>query len=277
MPKLDPSKRESQGRLENKVAIVTGAAGGLGRAIAEVYAEEGAAVVVTDRLKVEGERAAAAIRSAGGTALFSHADLRESEAIVALVAAAEAEFGKLDIMTANAATQNPGTPEAAHGFSSDSDLEEILDVNFVGVWRCFKHSLPAILRAGGGAMTATASIGALRGVAGAASYAASKGAIISMIRALVAGLDDSVRINVVAPGVMATDRTGVAPFPQPWDWTRRADPREVANCHLFLVSSEASFVNGHVLIADGGQSGLLHDWYGCHGMTGPGLSLPATR
>jgi NAD(P)-dependent dehydrogenase (short-subunit alcohol dehydrogenase family) len=246
-----------QGRLEGKVAIVTGAAMGLGRAISELYAEEGAAVVLADVATAEGERASADIRRTGGEAVFVHTDLRDGDAVEAVVAVAESRFGKLDIMTANAATRTPTPPEGAFGFVSDKELELVMDVNFTGVWRCFKCAVPAIVRAGGGAMTATSSIGALRGTATAASYAASKGAIISMMRALVAELGDSVRINVVAPGVMATERLADVPFPQPWDWTRRADPRELAMCHLFLVSNESSFVNAHVLVADGGQSAVM--------------------
>ncbi len=252
------------GRLSGKVAIVTGAGTGLGRATACVYAEEGARVVVGDFRDADGEGTVAAIRSDGGDATFVHVDVTSSAEVRALVEAAERSYGRLDIVTANAGILGRCAGKSLVEAAED-EIDEVMAVNFGGVYLTFKHAIPAILRAGGGAMTATASLAARLGYANLDAYCASKGAVVALVRSLSAELAPQIRVNAVSPGSMATElgrhTMEAKGQTEPQANTRtagmvapRADPRQVALAHLFLVSDEASFISGHDLVADAGWS-----------------------
>jgi NAD(P)-dependent dehydrogenase (short-subunit alcohol dehydrogenase family) len=250
-------------RLAGKVAIVTGASTGLGRATATLYAEEGAQVVVADIRPTEGEETAESIRAAGGDAIFVQANVADEEDVKALVDRAESHYGKLDIMTANAGILGRGAMKSLEEITTE-EFKEIMDVNFYGVYHSFKYAIPAIRRAGGGAMSATSSLAAHRGYAKLPAYCASKGAVVALMQSLAADLAPEIRVNAVSAGQMVTEigvhmaedkgielasqpRTAEQPF-------GRAQPREMAMAHLFLVSDEASSVNGQALIVDGGRS-----------------------
>jgi NAD(P)-dependent dehydrogenase (short-subunit alcohol dehydrogenase family) len=254
------------GRLEGKVAIVTGGSTGLGRETAALYAEEGAKVVVGDVRADEGEESVRRIRDGGGEAIFVHANVAESNDVKALVDAAESQYGKLDIMTANAGILGRGAFKTVTEIEDD-EFDEIMRVNFYGVYYSFKHAIPAIRRAGGGAMTATASTAAHRGYPNLPAYCSSKGAVVALVRSVALELQPTIRVNAVSAGQMATEigvhvleAKGLAPEEAeaggapPATTFRRADAREVANAHLFLVSDEASFVVGQALLVDGGRS-----------------------
>jgi NAD(P)-dependent dehydrogenase (short-subunit alcohol dehydrogenase family) len=251
-------------RLDGKVAIVTGAATGLGRAIAEVYAGEGAQVVVADIRADEGNETVRRVAAAGGDAIFVPTDVGKSDDVQALVAAAESHYGKLDVMTANAGMLGRGAYKSLVDMT-DEEIAEIMAVNYFGVVYSLKHAVPAIRRAGGGAMTVTSSISAHRGKADLPVYASSKGAIFALVMSLAIDLAPDIRVNAVTPGAMLTEISkhaaeakGIDPVATQAARTKPhaatiADPAQVASVHLFLVSDEASYVNGHSLIADGGQ------------------------
>ncbi|WP_261556463.1 SDR family NAD(P)-dependent oxidoreductase [Frankia tisae] len=265
--------------LRGRVALVTGAASGIGAATARVLAADGAKVVVAD-IDQQGEAVAKEIVAAGGEAVFHRVDVRRRDEVQAAVAAAESTFGHLDTVIANAGTV--GGPAVARRLE---DLDEerwtaILDINLAGTIRTFAAAVPALRRAGGGAMSATASIAGLTGVAGQAAYSASKGGIVAVVRALAFELvADGIRVNCACPGGVATNllaNTDVLPVltaqaqaqaasasasggpaggPGPQAlMNRAADPAEVARVHRFLVSDEASLVNGQAVVCDAGSS-----------------------
>lgn len=247
-------------RLAGKVAIVTGAATGIGRETAMLYAEQGARVALSDVRAAEGEEAAHAICAAGGQAIFAGADVSQSDELARLVSATEAHFGALHILTANAGIlgRNPWTP--LHE-SRREDFEQVIAVNLYGVVEAFRHAIPALLRAGGGALTATTSLGAHRGVKGLDAYSASKAAVTGLVRSLTAQYSPGIRVNAVSPGAVATELAAHTAELNDGNvaWPDRstvavAGPHDIAYAHLFLVSDEAAFVMGQVLKVDGGRS-----------------------
>jgi NAD(P)-dependent dehydrogenase (short-subunit alcohol dehydrogenase family) len=251
------------GRLDGKVAIVTGAATGIGQATAILYAEEGARVVVSDIRAAEGEAVAGAICAAGGDAIFVRTDVAKSDDLERLVSTAESHFHRLDILTANAGVlgRRPWTP--LHE-TLQEDFEQVIAINLYGVANAFKFAIPALLRADGGALTATASLSAHRGVRGLDAYSASKAAVTGLVRSLTAQYSPGIRINAVSPGAVATELAAhTAEFNAQSEvtWPERshvaiAEARDIAYAHLFLASSEAAFVMGQVLRVDGGRSVL---------------------
>jgi NAD(P)-dependent dehydrogenase (short-subunit alcohol dehydrogenase family) len=253
------------GKLDGKVAVVTGAATGLGRQIALLYAREGARVAVADVRGEEGERTVADIAAAGGDARFFQTDVASSASVRAAVGGAEEAFGAIHVMTANAGILGRGAGKSLVDLSDD-EVAQVMDVNFYGVLYAFRAAIPAIRRAGGGAMTATTSIAAHRALANLPIYCASKGAIVALMRAVAADVAPDIRVNTVSAGTMATEisvhnaqERGVAEprtYGRPTEdaFSRIADPVEVARVHLFLASDDASYVNGQALVADGGKT-----------------------
>lgn len=253
-------------RLDGKVTVITGGASGLGRATVLRFAEEGARIVVADIDDRGGEETAHAVIAAGGAAIYQATDVRDETAVAATVRRAEDHFGQLDIMVANAGIAGAASCKRLEDVS-EPEWATVMEINLGGVWRSFKHAIPALRRAGGGAMTSTASLAgvAILGDSHCGTYTAAKFGIVGLTRYFASELvAEGIRVNCVCPGSMTTNirasmgeagQTGrIASMTTSTRSTRRlvSDPREVANLHLFLCSEEASFITGQAMVADGG-------------------------
>jgi NAD(P)-dependent dehydrogenase (short-subunit alcohol dehydrogenase family) len=248
------------GRLENKVAVVTGAGSGIGRESALLFAREGARVLVAEVNDAAGRKVVGEIESAGGKALFFPADVSVARDAEAMVSAAEKNWGKLDVLFNNA-----GIFPAADGSVLETDEETwdlVLRVNLKGVFFGCKYAIPAMLRSGGGSIVNTASFVALVGAATPQiAYTASKGGVLAMTREIaIEFARKGIRANALCPGPVDTPLLKEL-FSDPARRARRmvhippgrlAQAREIAQAALFLASDESSYVNGATFTVDGG-------------------------
>jgi NAD(P)-dependent dehydrogenase (short-subunit alcohol dehydrogenase family) len=245
-------------RFTGKVALVTGAASGIGRATALAFAAEGARVAILDRTAVALRETEAALKQAGGEMLAIACDVSIPEQVEAAVAQVVEQFGRLDIAFNNAGVENKAQP------LHEIELEEwdrILDINLRGTFVCMKHEIAQMVRQGGGVVVNTSSGAGIRGVAGGASYAASKHAIIGMTRS--AALDyakQNIRVNAILPGNIETpmmDRFTGGDLQKAIDLEpvgRLGKPEEIAEAVLWMSSDLGGFVTGSAVVVDGGWS-----------------------
>ena len=245
-------------RLDGKVAIVTGAANGMGRSEALIFAREGAKVAVADLLETEGRQVADKIKAAGGQAIFVNLDVvNEAEWEKAVKATVDA-FGKLDVLVNNAGISGTFDPDNL----STPAWDRILDINAKGVFLGMKHAIPAMQRAGGGSIVNISSISGVVGQLGIhMAYNASKGAVRTMTKsAAVQYAKDGIRVNSVHPGMLPPMKSAKGSADPAWrEKMIRAVPlkregrvEEVAHAVLFLASDEASYITGVELPVDGG-------------------------
>jgi NAD(P)-dependent dehydrogenase (short-subunit alcohol dehydrogenase family) len=246
--------------LSGRVAIVTGAAGGIGAACARLMAERGASVVLGD-VRPEVEGVAAGLRGAGARAEAWTGDAATEAGAAALVARAVAAFGRLDIVHANAGVSGPLAPRLD---TSAAEFAEILRINLIGPWLLARAALPHL--GPGAAILATASVAGLRAGAGGIPYSASKAGVISLVQTLAQALAGrGIRVNAVAPGLIETPMTAPlyaearskgreGAIGQLNPLRRGGQAIEVAEAVAWLASDAASYVNGQVLVVDGGLS-----------------------
>ena len=252
-------------RLADKIALITGAADGIGAATAQRFAEEGAAVVLADIDEAGGLAVRDRIEAAGGRAVFVHADIAHEPDATALAGVAQREFGALHVLVNNAATFVLQGIEA-----SAADWRRSLDVNVVGTALVTRAAAPIIAASGGGAIVNLASISSFVAQPAFITYSATKAAILQMTRNLALDLaPQGIRVNCVCPGTILTRasrdhmaRTGTtmqeflaAEAPKHL-LNRVGSPRDVANAILFLASDEASFITGTHLMVDGGYTAV---------------------
>lgn len=246
--------------MEGKVALVTGAAGGIGRAAALAFARSGAAVLVSDVNRDGGRESVAMIEDAGGVAAFAACDVSNGGEVRAMVGAAVERFGGLDYAFNNAGINVLGDDEY-----EDEVWARSIGVNLTGVMLCMREESEAMLRRGGGAIVNTSSINGLVGNPGQPAYTAAKHGVIGLSRhAALRWAQAGIRVNAVCPGVIETPMTAplvadpamrkLIDSMTPMGRMGRAE--EIAEAVLWLCSDAASFVTGHALVVDGGATAI---------------------
>lgn len=241
--------------MAGKVAIVTGASSGIGRATAIAFGQAGATVVVVARRSDKGEETVQQIKATQGEAMFIQADVTQASDIEAMVTQTVETYGRLDYAFNNAGSGTSG--KLADLSEADWDFE--INANLKSVWLSMKYEIPAMQQSGGGAIVNTSSQGALLGVAGYGAYGAAKAGVIALSRAAAAEYSsDRIRINTVSPGAVKTDLWAEAP-PEMLDQVaagiplqRIGKPEDIAEAVVWLCSEGAGFVTGHNLVVDGG-------------------------
>jgi len=249
--------------LEGKVVMVTGGTSGIGRESALLFAREGAKVALTGRRATEGQAVVDEIEASGGAALFIEADLFEFSNIANVVAKVVAKWGRLDCAFNNAGVSGGGPIETL----DEAVWDRVVDSNLKAAFFCLQAQAAQMKRQGaGGSIVFNASALGLIAMPGTTIYSASKGGVISMARAAAVELGPvGIRVNSLNPSLtrtpmtaprITTDAEGVPshPYAVGIPLGRMADPIEMANAALFLLSDLASYVNGHALVVDGGQS-----------------------
>jgi NAD(P)-dependent dehydrogenase (short-subunit alcohol dehydrogenase family) len=247
--------------MTGKVALVTGAAAGIGRATARVFAEAGARVGLCDLDEAGGADTVHAIERQGGEALFVPADVADPRAVRRFVEQVAARFGRIDVLVNNAGISSPrGQVQEL----ADAEWDRVMAVNLNGHFFCCKYAVPHMLRAGGGAIVNTSSVLARATLPGGLAYTTSKAALIGFTKALAHDLGPAgIRVNCLLPGSTDTPMMwrGVTPEERPaveaevaaaQPLRRVARPEEIARVALFLASEAASFVTGATLVVDGG-------------------------
>ncbi len=246
-------------KLDGKVAIITGAGSGIGRATALLFAQEGAKVIVADIVDKQGKEAAEAIKKNGGEAVFIHTDVSKTEDVKNVIKEAVTRYGRLNIMYNNAGIE--GQMKDTANYPEDI-FDRIISVNLKGVWLGIKYAIPEMLKGGGGSIISTASVAGLVGFPGLVGYCASKGGVIQITKtAALEYAKQNIRINCIAPGVIATPMVErlVQSVPGMQEGLTAAEPvgrtgkpEEIAKAALYLASDDSTFVTGTTLVVDGG-------------------------
>jgi NAD(P)-dependent dehydrogenase (short-subunit alcohol dehydrogenase family) len=254
-------------RLKDKVAIITGAASGIGRATALLFAEQGAAVVVADVFDTGGEETVEQIERTDGRAIYVHANVADEQAVQQLVKTPLAAYGRVDILFNNAGLF---LEKLLHETTGD-EWERLMGVDLKGVFLCSKHVIPHMQRQGGGSIINTASVNGLIAEPAIAAYCAAKGGVSALTRAMALDYGaDGIRVNAICPGYIDTPMTDIYYDAQPDPAAARrvagaahalgrtGKPEEIANVALFLASDEASFVTGANWVVDGGLAVIVN-------------------
>jgi NAD(P)-dependent dehydrogenase (short-subunit alcohol dehydrogenase family) len=249
-------------RLQNKVAIITGAGSGQGRAAALIFSREGAKIVVSDWKPEPGNETVTLVKQAGGEAIFIRTDVSESADVQNLVRTTVSTYGRIDVLYNNAGVGFSSPLSMADVIDTpEADWDRVIAINLRSMYLTAKYGIPEMIKSGGGSIINTASIAALIGSEAAHAYTAAKGGMVALSRALAVEFGPkNIRVNCICPG--AIDTPMIAPVIDPLKKTgqpfmtspirRLGTPEDIANCALYLASDESSFVTGATLVVDGG-------------------------
>jgi len=249
--------------FSGQVALVTGAAAGIGRATAQAFAEQGHKVVLADIDEAGIRDGAESIRAAGGQAIAVRCDVTRDAEVKALIEQTLAQYGRLDYAFNNAGIE---IEQGRLAEGSEAEFDAIMGVNVKGVWLCMKHQLPVMLAQGGGAIVNTASVAGLGAAPKMSIYAASKHAVIGLTKsAAIEYAKKQIRVNAVCPAVIDTDmfRRAYEADPRKAEFAAAMHPvgrigkaEEIAAAVLYLCSDSAAFTTGHALAVDGGATAI---------------------
>jgi NAD(P)-dependent dehydrogenase (short-subunit alcohol dehydrogenase family) len=255
---------EGSMRLKNKIAIVTGAGAGIGRAIAERFGREGASVVIAEIDAATGDSAARSIRDAGGDALFVQTDVSDEAQVKSMAQKALDRYGRIDVLCNNAAVLLVREEARAHELSNEA-WDRTMAVNLRGYWLCSKYVIPAMLRQGAGSIIHVASPTGLYGFTRLTAYSTSKGGVVGLMRAMAADYaPDHIRVNAIVPGTIDTPMNAIT-LSDPKQREHLADiaparrlgtAEDLAGIALFLASEDSSYCIGGIFTVDGGLTAV---------------------
>jgi NAD(P)-dependent dehydrogenase (short-subunit alcohol dehydrogenase family) len=251
------------GRVDGKVALVTGGASGIGRATALAFAREGAKLIIADMNEDGGQQTVHMITEKGGEATFVQVDVTSASAVEAMIAKTVETYGRLDCAHNNAGISGRGIAGTHGALTADYPEErwqQVIAVNLTGVWLCMKYEIPQMLHQGGGTIVNTASAAGLVGTRGTAAYVASKHGVVGLTKtAALEYAQQGIRVNCVCPGMVQTPMTesrlrdpALQAQIRARPMGRVGTPEEVAEAVVWLCSDAASFVTGHTMTVDGG-------------------------
>ncbi|SHR42876.1 3-oxoacyl-acyl-carrier protein reductase fabG2 [Mycobacteroides abscessus subsp. abscessus] len=242
-------------RLQGKVAIITGAANGIGFSAASLFAKEGAKVALADYDATLGETKTEELKAQGYQVAFFQVNVADRDSVNAMVEEVVGRFGGIDILVNNAGI----TRDAMLSKLAVEDFQQVLDVNLTGVFHCTQAVLPILVSNGKGRIINTSSVSGVYGNVGQTNYAATKAGVVGMTKTWAKELGrKGINVNAVAPGFIATGMTAKVPekvlqqMKMMVPLGRLGNPEDIANAYLFLASDESNYVNGTVLHVDGG-------------------------
>jgi NAD(P)-dependent dehydrogenase (short-subunit alcohol dehydrogenase family) len=245
--------------VNNKVALVTGAASGIGRATAQLFAQHGAKVAVVDVNDAGGEQTVESIRAASGDAFFVKTDVGRMDQVQDMVQKTLDRYGRLDIVHSNAGSYKVASATDI----SEADWDRTLAVCLKASWMIAHYAIPAMLRNESGAFIITASVQSIRGYANHAAYQAAKGGLLSLTRSLAADYAPKIRVNAILPGAVITglaaglSESVLKKVAMMCPLQRNAQPEQIATVALFLASEMSDYMTGTCLVVDGGLTSVI--------------------